>query len=92
MLWLEAVMALIMLVGLVGLLLQRFKSNSGIGVRAIQFLGVVIVVPAIVILAVAQILSSEVVGALLGAVVGYVLSGFGAEETLKKSKGSGTKE
>ena len=70
----------IMIFGLVALMYHRIKFKKGIGVRAIQFLSVVFVVPAILILALERVLNSEVVAALYGAVIGYVLSGIGKDE------------
>ena len=46
----------------------------------IQFLAVVFVVPAIIILALEGVLGTESTAALLGAIVGYVLSGIGKDE------------
>jgi len=92
MLWLEAVMAGIMLVGLVGVLCERVKRKKGIGVRSIQFLFVAIAVPAVVILALEGVLSSEGVSALLGVLIGYMLFGFAKEAASKASKESGNPE
>jgi hypothetical protein len=78
---LEVVAALVMIGGLFGIFVERCRSKRGIGVRIIQFLAVVLVVPTVFVLALEEILSSETVGTLLGAVVGYILSGIGKNET-----------
>ena len=53
--------------------------------RAIQFLSVVLVVPAILILALRGILQAETVGTLIGALIGYLLSGIGSEAPRPRS-------
>lgn len=78
--WIELAAAVIMIGGLGGLLYDRYKHQKGIGVRAIQFLAVMFVIPAILILALERVLSSESTATLLGTIVGYVLSGIGKDE------------
>ena len=78
--WLEVAAALIMVGGTAGVFIERYRTKRGIGVRIIQFLAVIIVVPVVLILALENILSSEAVATLLGAVVGYILSGIGKDE------------
>jgi hypothetical protein len=51
------------------------KRPLGIGVREIQLIALLILVPAIAILSFECKLSGEGTGTLLGAIVGYVLSG-----------------
>ena len=79
----EAIAALIMVGGLVGVLIERFRSKRGIGVRVIQFLAIVFIIPTIVILALEKVLNTETTAALLGVIVGYVLSGIGKDEANK---------
>ena len=76
----EIALTLIMVGGIYGIFAERKRAGRGIGVRIIQFSAVLLVVPAIVILALEGVLESEVVGTLLGAVLGYVLSGIGKDE------------
>jgi len=82
---LELSAVIVMVGGLIGIFVERCRTKRGIGVRVIQFLSVVLVIPVIFILALEKVLSSETVGTLLGAVVGYVLSGIGKDEPTKKS-------
>jgi hypothetical protein len=89
--WVQLGMLLLMLVGLVGILHNRLKLDKGIGVRAIQFLAVVEVLPAIVILSLEGILEGQTTGTLLGAVIGYVLSGIGKDERGKRPKAEPSK-
>jgi len=81
---LELIAIVIMAGGLVGLLVERFKSKRGIGVRAIQFLCVTLIVPAMLILGLEGILTTEILGTLFGAIIGYVLSGIGKDEPSRK--------
>ncbi len=81
--WIEGVALLIMVLGVIGIFLERALTKRGIGVRIIQFATVVLVFPIILILALEGILESQTVGALVGTVVGYVLSGIGKDEPSK---------
>ena len=82
----------IMLVGMIATFHNRAKRNKGIGGRAIQMLTVVMVVPSILALAVLDILKSDTVAALLGALIGYVLSGLSDFEKEKTKRNSTKKE
>lgn len=75
---------LIMLVGLVGVFHNRLRGikndkpyTRGIGARVIQLVAVILVVPAILILGLAKVLSGETVATLFGTLIGYLLSGIG---------------
>lgn len=76
----EAVSCLVMLGGLIGIFIERSRSKRGIGVRVIQFLTITLLLPIILILSLEGILSDQTVATLLGAVVGYILSGIGKDE------------
>ena len=80
----ELIAGLIMFFGLVGTFYIRISLKKGIGLRAIQFMAIIFLVPVILILALEKILTSETIAALLGAVSGYTLSGIGQDETAKK--------
>ncbi len=54
------------------------EKPKGIGVRMIQLIAVLILVPVIAVLALEGSLTGEGVGTLLGAVVGYALGGITA--------------
>ncbi|NBB96484.1 MAG: hypothetical protein GVY16_12205 [Planctomycetes bacterium] len=73
----EIIAAAIMAVGLIALVHNRIKTKKGIGLRAIQFLCLVLVVPTILILGLQGIATAEVVAGLLGTIIGYVLAGIG---------------
>lgn len=55
------------------LVFQRILSGKGIGVRAIQFVAVATVVPAVVVLAMQGLMQGETVAAILSGLVGYLL-------------------
>jgi len=71
----ELSLGLIMIVGVVGLFINRHKLGKGIGARIIQFTGVLLVVPLIGILALEGVLESQTTGTVIGALLGYLLSG-----------------
>ena len=73
----EVLAALAMPVGLAGIFWHRIKTAKGTGARTVQLVVAVLIVPAILILSLEGRLHSEAVSALLGAVIGYVLSGVG---------------
>ncbi len=62
-------------IGFLGFMLHRIVAGKPIGGRSIQFLGVVFLVPVILILALEKILDGATIGTLIGALVGYLLSG-----------------
>ena len=78
--WLEIVAALVMIVGVVGIFIERMRSKRGIGVRVIQFLTVTLMLPIILILSLEEILNNQTIATLLGVIAGYILSGIGKDE------------
>lgn len=79
--YIQIIMALFMPIAFIGVLVHRAitrneKGNRlGLGLRSIQFLGVALIFPTILILALNQQLEHATLGTLLGTVIGYVLSG-----------------
>ena len=71
---LQLILVIIMLVSVVGFFVQRIVLRKSIGIRATQFMTVVLIIPAILILAIAEILSPDVFLTLFGAIIGYVLA------------------
>jgi hypothetical protein len=55
------------------------KQNAAIGNKTIQFLAVALVLPLLLVLGVFGIVRQEVIGTLVGVVVGFVLSTFSKE-------------
>lgn len=56
------------------IIVNRTVVRKGIGVRSIQFVGLVIGISAIVLLALQRVIDGSVVGTLLGGTFGYLLS------------------
>ncbi len=77
--WIGLIAVLIMAGGLGGIYYLVIKQNATIGVKSIQFLAIVFVLPLLLILGILGVLHAETIGTLLGVVVGYVLSGFSKE-------------
>lgn len=77
----EIVASLVMGIGLMGILIERCRSKRGIGIRAIQFVAIVFLVPTILILGLENVLGPETIATLLGAAIGYTLSGIGRNES-----------
>jgi hypothetical protein len=77
--WVAIIGALIMAGGLGGIYYLIIKQNATLGMKTIQFLAIVFVVPLMLVLGVMNVLGRETIGTILGVVVGYVLSGIGKE-------------
>jgi hypothetical protein len=78
---LQLIMAGLMAITVLAVGFDRFVLHrAGLGVRAIQFTAVGLLVPAVVLLAIQGSLDRQALGTLLGAVAGYTLSKFGPEE------------
>jgi hypothetical protein len=65
---------------------HHHDPKKGIGVRAIQFLAVVLLIPSIVVLSLVGKLEGQATATLLGTIVGYVLSAIGKDEGRGKEK------
>jgi uncharacterized membrane protein len=76
----EIIACLIMVGGLARIFIERIWRNRGIDVRVIQFLTIVLIIPVILILALEDILNGQTTAALIGTVIGYILSGIGKNE------------
>jgi drug/metabolite transporter (DMT)-like permease len=77
--WIAIIAVLIMAGGLGGIYYLIIKQNAAIGTKTIQFLAIVFILPLLLILGIMNVLGKEIIGTLLGVIVGYVLSGFGKE-------------
>jgi hypothetical protein len=64
----------VMLIGTIGVVVSRVTTGKGIGYRVLQWLGIVILPPTVLILALEKILSGEITGALIAALVGFATS------------------
>ncbi len=75
--WVELIAASSIPLAIGFIIFHRIKRGMGMGVRAIQFLALATIPQAIIILALEGILEKSAVGALLGALVGYLFSNIG---------------
>jgi len=74
------VAALIMAGGLGGIFYLIIKQNAVVGIRMLQFVAIVLIMPLMLALGVMNVLRSETIGPIIGVIVGYVLAaGFGKE-------------
>ena len=73
--WIGLIAVLIMGGGLGGIYYLVIKQNATIGVKATQFLAVVLVLPLLLVLGLFNVLRQETIGPLVGVIIGYVLSG-----------------
>ncbi len=72
--YVELVSAFAIPIAVVAVAVERMINKKGLGVRAIQFLGIATLIPAILVLALEGILEGSAVGAIIGALVGYLFS------------------
>jgi hypothetical protein len=72
--WVEIVAVSTLPLSLVGLLFNRWSSQKGLGVRAIQMLAVAMFMPTIIVLSMERLIDGSAVAALVGAVVGYLFA------------------
>jgi len=73
-LWIAILAVLIMAGGLGGLYYLIIKQNAVIGVKSIQFISIVFVLPLLIALGVTNIIGRETIGPLVGVIIGYALS------------------
>ena len=75
----ELALIVFMTIGLIGIFQNRIKTGKGIGKRIIQFTGLLIIIPSIILLTLEGIIKAEILGTLFGAIIGYVLSDLAKE-------------
>lgn len=78
-LWIELFAVLIMAGGLGGIFYLIIKQNAVIGLKTIQFIAIVFILPMLLILGLEGSIGRETLSVLLGAIVGFLLSGSGKE-------------
>ena len=66
----------VMALGTIGLVVNRVKTEKGIGYRALQWLSIIILPQTIIVLAAEHFISCEIAGAAVMALVGYAVSEF----------------
>lgn len=78
--WIEIIAALTITLAIGAVLYQRFQQGAApISLRTIQLLAISVMAPLILILGLERVLEPSAVGALIGALLGYLLSGIGNE-------------
>jgi hypothetical protein len=80
----EDAMLTIAVVGTIGGVWNRIQLRRGPGLRFIQYLGLTVLVPLIVILSLEGCISQEMTGAIAAASVGGVLGAIGKDEPESK--------
>ena len=90
--WLDGALIGVMVIGIVGTLYHRIRLDFGIGNRAIQFVGMCLVVPTVLILGLEDKISKENMGTILGAIIGYILSGIGSSDQKKQKDKTGSEK
>ena len=78
-LWIELFAVLIMAGGLGGIFYLIIKQNAIIGIKTIQFIAIVFILPMLLILGLEGSIGRETMSVLLGTIVGVLLSGTGKE-------------
>lgn len=84
--WLDVVIASAIPITVFGILWIRIRDNKGFGVRMIQFAGVAMIFPSVLLLAMHHELQGEAVAAIFGSVVGYLLSNISKFDERQRDK------
>lgn len=82
--WITKALVIFMFVALIAVFAERVYSEKGTGARAIQLLGVLLIIPLIGILALHNVLEKQTTATIIGALTGYLLSGVGSYEPSNK--------
>lgn len=77
--WIGLIGVLTMAGGLGGIFYLIIKQKIPLGIKIIQFLSIIFVLPLLLVLGIFNVLGKETIGTIVGVVVGYVLSGSGKE-------------
>ncbi len=78
--WVELICAVTIPFSFLGVIWQRILHKKSLSARSIQFVAVVMLIPAIVILALEGAFKDSTVGTIVGGLIGYLLSGIGEYE------------
>jgi hypothetical protein len=84
--WIELIAVVTMPIGLIALAVERVWTGKGVGPRMIQYAGAVLLVPTILILALEKTLEPSTVGTVMGALIGYLLSGISERDPLPSAQ------
>jgi hypothetical protein len=83
---LDAALVAVMMVGLLGYFWNRHTTKKAIGARGIQFTGVCLMIPGVVLLALEGKLSECTTGTIVGAFAGYLFAGISGFDDKKKDR------
>jgi|GEM_PF-2375578 len=78
--WIEIIAALTIPLAIAAIMYQRSQQGGAISIRTIQIMAIAVMAPLILILGLERVLEPSAVGALIGALLGYLLSGIGNEK------------
>jgi hypothetical protein len=80
--WIETIAALTIPIAIGAVMYQRYQGGGGgaISLRTLQVLAIAVLTPLILILGLERVLEPSAVGALIGALLGYLLSGIGNDK------------
>ena len=84
-LWIEIIAAATIPIAILSVIVSRTLQKKGLGLRTIQFLAIGTIPPLVLILALEKFLEPGAVGALIGALVGYLFSSFGKPDERRAS-------
>ena len=76
-LWIEIIAVAVIPIAVAGVIVERVSVKRGIGVRSIQFIGISTIPPSVLVLGLEGILEKSAIGALFGALVGYLFANIG---------------
>ena len=82
-LWIEIIAATVIPIAVGGVIAERIIKNRSPGVRTIQFIGISTIPPLVLILGLEGTLEKSAIGALFGALVGYLFANIGQYDKRK---------
>ena len=78
--WVVLIFSLIPIIGILLAFANRRRTNKGIGKRFIQLVSVILILPIIVVLSIYGVIENQLLGGLLGTIIGYTLSDLAKED------------
>ena len=78
--WLALLAVLVMAGGLGGIYYLILKQNAVVGVRTLQLVAIVMIMPMMLALGVLNVIGRETIAPIIAVIVGYALSGFGTNK------------
>ena len=78
--WVALLAVLVMGGGLGGIYYLILKQNAVIGIRTMQLVAIVLILPLMLALGVLNVIGRETISPIIAVIVGYSLSGFGRDK------------